>query len=138
MSVFRPADPNASGIHSRTGWNRTLGAIVDHARIDDAVRKTDLRCGDQVIVTTRNSVYSLLALGDDNFFVSGGWFDKADDADPTLITVNGCTYGGSAIRHDIVAAPGLFLEFGNNVSTTRIQNVRVVPGPDADPAHLPC
>ena len=42
------------------------------------------------------------------------------------VPINGCTYGGSAIQHDVVAAPGLFLEFGNNVSTTRIQNVSLV------------
>ena len=39
----------------------------------------------------------------------------------------GCTWGGSAIKEDIVAARGLFLEFGNHVITTRIQNVRVIP-----------
>jgi len=45
---------------------------------------------------------------------------------PTMVTINGCTFGGSVIRHDVVAARGLFLEFGNKVSTTRIQDVRVV------------
>ena len=35
-------------------------------------------------------------------------------------------WGGSAIKHDIVAACGLFLEFGNWVITTRIQKIRVI------------
>jgi hypothetical protein len=39
--------------------------------------------------------------------------------------VNGCTWGGSAIKSDILAAPGLFLEFGNRVRTTRIQQVNL-------------
>jgi hypothetical protein len=71
--------------------------------------------------------------------VSGGWFDKNSDG-PLTVAVNGCTYGGSLIRHDVVAAPGLFLEFGNSVSTTRICDVRVIrwnePDCAADP--LPC
>jgi len=104
---------------------RTLGAGVDHAGGPGAVQKDDLQCGDQVIVRTRNSVYSLCSLGGDTFSVAGGWFDRHGDT-PTTVTVNGCTYGGSLIRYNVVAAPGLFLEFGNSVSTTRIRDVRVV------------
>ena len=131
----------ASGIHKpNSRWVRTLGAIVDQARGDEVVRKGELTTGDRVIVSTRNSIYSLWALGGDSFAVSGGWFDKTDAA-PTVITINGCTYGGSVIRHDVVAARGLFLEFGNNVSTTRIQSVRVLRGllaQDQQAALLPC
>jgi hypothetical protein len=115
------ADPAA------TGWVQTLGRIVEHTGDDEVVRKSDLGFGDQVIVTTRNSVYSLWPLGDGTFAVSGGWFDQRD-ASPATITVNGCTYGGSAIRQDVLAGRGLFLEFGNNVSTTRIRRVRVLRG----------
>jgi hypothetical protein len=39
---------------------------------------------------------------------------------------NGCTWGGSAIKQDIVAALGLRLEFGNSVRTARIREVRVI------------
>jgi len=142
------SDPSAidpSGIRTKSGtcWARTLNSIVEQARFDEdeVVRKSQLHCGDRVIVQTRNSVYSLCALGDDTFAVSGGWFGR-DGGSPTLVTVNGCTYGGSVIRHDVVAGRGLFLEFGNNVLTTRIRGVRVVrreevpncgPGPT-----LPC
>ena len=87
-------------------------------------RKDELVPGDRVIVSTRNSVYCLFTVGDGKFVVSGGWFDK-NRCDP-MVRVNGCTYGGRAIRPDIVAGRGLFLEFANNVCTTRIQNVRVV------------
>jgi hypothetical protein len=141
MGATGPDDPSRSGIRERTRLVRTLGAVVDDARRSGAVRKDDLSFGDRVIVRTRNSIYSLWALGGDTFAVSGGWFDKHGDT-PATVTVNGCTYGGSLIRHDVVAAPGLFLEFGNTVSTTRIRDVRVIrwngPG-DADaPAQLPC
>ena len=139
MGTIGPDDPCQSGVRERTRMVRTLGAVVDHARQSNAVRKDDLHFGDRVIVRTRNSVYSLWSLGGDTFAVSGGWFDRHGDT-PTTVTVNGCTYGGSLIRHDVVAAPGLFLEFGNSVSTTRIKDVRVIrwnePDCAADP--LPC
>ncbi len=108
----------------RAVWARTLEAIAVHAGEDPATRKRDLNPGDRVLVWTRNSVYCLHALGGDRFMVTGGWFEQNPCS--RMVTVNGCTYGGSAIRSDIVAARGLFLEFGNNVSTTRIQSVRVL------------
>jgi hypothetical protein len=124
MATF---DPLLSGVHGETngGLARTLGAIVDHSRNDDVIRRHEVCGGDQIIIRTRNSVYSLWVLGDGTFAASGGWFDSRSSS-PTRIPVNGCTYGGSAIRHDVIAGKGLFLEFGNRVLTTRIQEVRVV------------
>jgi hypothetical protein len=104
---------------------RTLSAIAEHAKWDSAIRRTDLSAGDRVVVTTRNSTYSMWVLDDDAFAVTGGWFDRQGTS-PVTVRINGCTYGQSAIRHDVVAAPGLFLEFSNNVRTTRIQNIRVL------------
>ncbi len=104
---------------------RTLVAIVAQTSGLEAVRKRDLLCGDWVLVTTKNSVYSICVMGDDSYSVSGGWFDR-EGVSPQKTTINGCTWGGSAIKNDIVAALGLFLEFGNQVLTTRIQHVRVI------------
>jgi hypothetical protein len=78
-----------------------------------------------VLVTTKNSVYSICVMGGGLYSVSGGWFDR-EGVSPQKTTINGCTWGGSAIKNDIVAALGLFLEFGNQVMTTRIQHVRVI------------
>ena len=115
----------ASGLGTgKTRWARTLDAIARESGVNSVICKDELSFGDRVFVRTRNSLYSLLSLGDGTFLVSGGWFDKRADA-PTTIGVNGCTYGGSAIHRDVVAGCGLFLEFANNVSTTRIQSVRV-------------
>ena len=111
---------------------RTLTSVADCARSWPVTRKADLEVGDRVLVTTKNSVYCLDALGGDLFHVSGGWFERASA--PRLVTVNGCTFGGTVICTDIVAAPGLFLEFGNQVSTTRIRSVRVVRAQSADSA----
>jgi len=40
-------------------------------------------------------------------------------------TIAGCTWGGSAIKEDIVAACGLHLEFGKRVVTSTIQKVSI-------------
>jgi hypothetical protein len=115
----------SDSVEERSGVRaRTLHAIAQCAERLPVTRKQDLAPGDCVIVYTKNSVYRLQALGGDLFHASGGWFDRTSS--PTTITVKGCTFGGSAISTEIVAAIGLFLEFGNNVSTTRIQDVRVL------------
>jgi hypothetical protein len=88
------------------------------------VRRAQLSPGDRLTVRTRNSLYTLWSLGDGAFAVRGGWFDR-QALSPATVGINGCTYGGSAIRHDIVAGRGLFLEFANGVVTTRIQEVRM-------------
>lgn len=113
--------------HERAVAARTLGAIVDHSQQLDTVHKTDLRHGDWVMVMTKNSTYSICFVGEDLYAVSGGWFDRQEEA-PLTVAVNGCTWGGTAIKSDILAAPGLFLEFGNRVRTTRIQKVHVFRG----------
>lgn len=113
---------------------RTLGALVDHSQQLDTVRKRDLRHGDWIVVLTRNSAYSICFVGEDLYAVSGGWFDRQSEA-PLTVAVNGCTWGGTAIKSDILAAPGLFLEFGNRVRTTRIQGVQVFRG-DLQPHHF--
>jgi hypothetical protein len=108
-----------------TAFADTLEAITNQARSLDEIRKDDLRCGDRVMVRTRNSTYTLWALGDGHYWVWGGWFDR-QGVSPQKVSVNGCTWGGSAIKQDILAARGLHLEFGNTVLTTQIQQIRVV------------
>jgi hypothetical protein len=103
----------------------TLDGAVDEARVLDAVRKKDIHDGDRVVVTTRNSRYTIWALGNGLFWVWGGWFELPRSS-PAIVTINGCTWGGSAIKRDIIAARGLRLEFGNTVLTTRIEQVRVI------------
>lgn len=108
----------------------TLETITLEAGRVEQIRKCDLRWGDWIVVRTRNSVYTLRMLDDEYFAVSGGWFDQ-QELSPHSVTVNGCTWGGSAIKQDIIAAPGLCLEFGNRVMTSRIRQVRVLRGESA-------
>ena len=91
----------------------------------DAVCRRDLKLGDCARVRTRNSTYSILVLGNDLYSVSGGWFDLKGFS-PMTTTIVGCTWGGKAIKSDLIAACGLHLEFGNRVVTTAIQKVDVV------------
>ena len=104
----------------------SLDKIVDNAIHLKQVRKAGLQFGDLVIVDTQNSVYSLRVLSDGSYSVCGGWFDKKGMS-PLKTTVRGCTWGGSIIKIDVVAACGLCLEFGNRVVTSPIRKVSVVP-----------
>ena len=108
-----------------TGFAQTLEAITNRACSLEGVRRLDLCSGDRVMVTTRNSLYTLWAIGDSHFLVWGGWFDR-QGASPQRVSINGCTWGGSAIKQGIIAAPGLRLEFGNRVLTTPIRHVRLI------------
>ena len=93
-----------------------------------------VRAGDWVIVRTRNSTYSLLANGDGTFDATGGWFSREEQSGARL-RVAGCTWGGTAILTRMIAAPGMFLEFANNVRTTRICEVRVLRPHESTSIH---
>ena len=108
-----------------TGLDHTLATITEQAGRLKEVRKKELHFGDWVVVTTRNSTYSLRVLEGDRYSISGGWFDN-EGLSPLRTTIAGCTWGGSAIKVDIVAACGLHLEFGNRVVTSAIQKVCVI------------
>src|SRR5262249_38439187 len=95
---------------------RTVNAMLDQMGVMQQVRKPDLRHGDQLLVATENSIYCLCVHEDFTFSVSGGWFDS-QGLSPVRLSVAGCTWGGSAIKQDIVAACGLRIEFGNRVVT---------------------
>jgi hypothetical protein len=103
----------------------SLEKIVEQTAGLPQVYKEDLRFGDLVLITTRNSLYSIYALEDSLYLVSGGWFDRKR-VSPAKTTIAGCTFGGRVIKSDIVAACGLRLEFGNRVVTTPIQKVCVI------------
>ena len=115
---------------SRTeGEVRTLDRLSQHARVVDGVWVKELDPGDWIIVTTENSVYSLLAVGDGSYYVAGGWF-ASGGGDSTHVRVSGCTWGGTAICTGLVAARGMFIEFGNGVRTSRVRDTRLLRSGD--------
>lgn len=123
------------------GRFRTVNAILEQTGSSRPARKEDLGCGDYVVVTTENSIYSIQVLGDATYLVRGGWFDR-QKMSPVTLTVAGCTWGGSVIKRDILAACGLHLEFGNRVLTSKIRDVLVIRCVDREhqglrPVHSP-
>ncbi len=104
---------------------RTLEAILEEIDELEQVPKEDLSFGDRVRVTTFDAIYSIHVLGDGFYAVSGGWFDR-HGLSPCKTTISGCTWGGSAIKIDIVAALGLRLEFGNRLLSSPIKKVEVM------------
>jgi len=58
--------------------------------------------------------------------VSGGWFDRQCGG-PVDIAIKGCTWGGTTIKVDVIAACGLCIEFGNRVTTSAVQRIIVLP-----------
>ena len=88
------------------------------------VPRNTLHKGDWVLVKTCNSRYSLRVEENGLFTVSGGWFDYRGRS-PVTTTIRGCTWGGSAIKVDVIAACGLRIEFGNRLITSPIQKIFV-------------
>jgi hypothetical protein len=111
-----------------TGCTRpSLDRAVADAQTLRAVSKADLRQGDCLFVTTKNSTYTVWSLCDGVYWVWGGWFDRQGSS-PHLVGINGCTWGGSIIKQDILAAIGLRLEFANRVRTTAIREIQIIRG----------
>jgi hypothetical protein len=117
-----------SGIHRRAKPLKAIPIddLAEAAGVVGGVHRQDVGCGDRVIVSTKNSVYSLTARADGSFVVSGGWFEREGEGAVT-VEVLGCTAGGHALFTDHIAAPGLFMEFADGLRTTRIRTVRRIP-----------
>jgi hypothetical protein len=101
---------------------QVLSSCVAHAAELRQIHKTDVNTGDLVFIVTQNSLYRLRVAGSGLYSVSGGWFEQKGMA-PVKTTIAGCTWGGSVIKVDVVAAVGLCLEFGNRVTTSPIQKI---------------
>ena len=103
-----------------------LDELTEAADLVDGVKRRELDPGDRIVISTRNSLYSLTACADGRFDVSGGWFEREGEG-TTRVEVVGCTAGGHAIFTDHIAARGLFMEFADGLRTTRIKSVRRIP-----------
>ena len=116
-----------SGVHCPRTRGIPIDGLAEAADHIGGVRRRDLTPGDRVIVSTRNSIYSLTACADGSFLVSGGWFERQGQG-PVRAEVLGCTVGGRALFTEHVAAPGLFIEFADGLQTTRIRKVQRIAG----------
>jgi hypothetical protein len=105
------------------GYN--LETIINNVERLHQIPKASLNWGDIVFVTTYNSIYKIQKKDNKFFEVSGGWFDRKG-LSPYEVTVRGCSWGGSIIKVDIVAACGLCVEFGNRLITSPIRKIDVI------------
>ena len=119
------AKPKAGESTGFFGLAPSLERIVAETVQPEQICKNDLQFGDLVLITTRNSLYSVHVLDTSAYLVSGGWFDRKQ-VSPVRTAIRGCTLGGSTIKLDTLAACGLRLEFSNRVVTTPIQKVCVI------------
>ncbi|HTK82094.1 MAG TPA: hypothetical protein VL633_07360 [Bacteroidota bacterium] len=104
----------------------SLDGFLRHSDRVEQIRKHDVRPGDRLLVKTCNSVYSILMSQNGECTVTGGWFDRKG-VSPMRTRIAGCTWGGSVINMNMIAARGLRMEFGNRLVTTSIQSVFVLP-----------
>lgn len=114
-----------SGVHRRAKPLKAIPIenLAEAAGVVGGVHRQDIQVGDRIIVSTRNSVYSLTVRVDGSFEVSGGWFERQGEGTVT-VEILGCTAGGHALFTDHIASPGLFIEFADGLRTTRIRTVR--------------
>ena len=113
-----------SEAEGRAGYN--FDSIVAQADHLIEIQKVDVQPGDRLFVRTMNSLYSIHFVDHQRCVVSGGWFDRKG-LSPMTTTITGCSWGGSSIKVDIVAACGLCLEFNNRLITTAIQKIIYFP-----------
>jgi len=106
----------------------SLSNLTDQASQAAGVRRNDLGAGDVLVMYTKNSVYTARCLADGSFAVSGGWFSINHDSE-VFTRIAGCTWGGKCIHQDLVASPGMRVEFGNRVLTSVLQRVVRIPAP---------
>jgi hypothetical protein len=103
----------------------SLNKIIQSSSHLKEVKKKEMEKGDVVYIKTLNSLYTLYVHGEGEYEVSGGWF-AMHGVERIRTGINGCTWGGSAIKTDIIAACGLMLEFGNHLKTSCIQKIIVL------------
>jgi len=103
-----------------------LDNIIEVSEKLPQIKKREVKPGDWVFVKTMNSTYRIKADKNKEYIISGGWFEK-NGLNNFRTNINGCTWGGSAIKTDVLAACGLSIEFGNRLKTSRIKKIIVLP-----------
>ena len=108
-------------------YEQNLEKVANRIIYQEEICKKDLQFGDLAFISTKNSEYHVYVLESGSYLVMGGWFDQKK-LSPVEVGIKGCTWGGSIIKSDIVAACGLHLEFRNGLRTSVIQKVVVCRG----------
>lgn len=107
-------------------WGHILSELVEQVERQPNISKSTLHFNDRLIIKTQNSVYTIISLGQNDVLVFGGWFDKRG-LTPYHTQINGCTWGGSILKQDIIASCGMCIEFANRVTTSSVQEILFFP-----------
>ncbi len=94
------------------------------ASLPQMIFRDTLRFGDLIEITTKNSTYMVFVVDPNNFLASGGWFERKGLA-PARVKIPGCTWGGSAIKLDVIAGRGLCIEFQDRAVTSRVLEMKI-------------
>ncbi|HTK80848.1 MAG TPA: hypothetical protein VL633_01010 [Bacteroidota bacterium] len=105
---------------------KAIQDLIATADLLKQMRKVDVHPGDLLFVKTCNSVYTLRMIDHAECLASGGWFDEKG-LSPWRVRITGCTWGGTSIKIDILAACGLCIEFANHVTTSEIRMIMLMP-----------
>ena len=73
------------------------------------IKKSDIKKGQRLIVKTTHSTYEFDYLGNNEYMVKGGYFD-INNLSPCRVIINGCTWGGSMLKIDVVAVENMYME----------------------------
>ena len=97
-----------------------------HLNIEPAktVCRHDLQPGDELTVMTKSSLYQVRVMKEDNFVVSGGWFDENGES-PRHTRILGCSMDVKTINESIICAYGHHVHFDNGVVTSQVRNIEV-------------
>ena len=98
-SVQLAAHPNFSDEVNRN---------ILQSEIEGGVHLRDLPPSSVLSIQTRNRVYTLVVLSDDNVLISG---HPQFCPEPAEVRINGSTWGGSMIKSEFIGR-GMHLEFG--------------------------
>jgi len=127
--VQRRVLPRPPRKYGQTSLGLALDTVIKNLPHVRRIQRSDLCFADRVVVYTQNSRYDLIVVGEGEYMITGGWFDN-EKLSPHRVRINGCTWGGSMIWKDTVAAPGMCIEFNNRVITSPVRRV-LVCRPDA-------
>lgn len=130
--VQRRVPRRMSRLHGHASPALALDTVIQNLPQIRRIQRSDLCFADRVIVYTQNSRYDLIVVGEGEYMITGGWFDH-EKLSPQRVRINGCTWGGSMIWKDTVAAPGMCIEFDNRVVTSPVRRA-LVCRPDAPAA----
>lgn len=114
-------------MNSAEQYGFSLSLCVEQAGAVMCINKQDVQIGDRLFIVTENSLYHVRVEADGWCDVSGGWFDRNGIA-PLRTKVVGCSWGGSALMVDALAACGLCVEFGNRVVTSPVRRLILLRG----------